>query len=102
MLPGMASESGQWARPAPQPAVAASTEETSEALLVHFFSNSRAAASVAGRLRSGAEVGVTFTDVSGDFRFHAPGGKPTLERKKAASPDFDLRIGPGAVRIICE
>jgi hypothetical protein len=78
------------------------TLETSDAALMRFFRNSPGARSAAGVLRSGAEVGVTFTDVPGDWRFIAVDGAPMLEVGPPADPDFDLRLAPGAVRAICD
>src|SRR5437016_1695483 len=46
-------------------------------------------------------VGVRFTDVPGDFRFHAVDGKPRFEPGKADEPDFELTLFPGAVHDIC-
>jgi len=69
--------------------------------LTEFFRESPAAVAAAKHLRSGAEVGVSFTDVPGSWRFHALGGKPTLETGAPLAPDFELRLGPGAVRDLC-
>ena len=41
-----------------------------------------------------------FTDVPGDYRFHADGKKPKLVPGKASEPDFDLELSPGAVKTI--
>src|SRR3989440_238871 len=46
-------------------------------------------------------VGVRFTDVPGDFRFHAVDGKPRFEPGKADEPDFELTLFPGAVHDVC-
>lgn len=75
--------------------------ESSDAALRRFFERSPAALTAAGSLRPGAEVGVTFTDVAGEFRFHSDGGKPVFEPGARMDPDFDLRLAPGAVRAIC-
>ena len=74
---------------------------SSDAALSEFFRDSPAAAAAAKHLRSGAEVGVTFTDVPGSWRFHAPGGQPRLETGAPLAADFELRLGPGAVRNLC-
>jgi hypothetical protein len=76
-------------------------QEASDVLLAGFLQSSAAAVSAAAPLRGGAEVGVTFTDVAGDWRFHVSDGRPLLERGRPVDPDFDLRLAPGAVRALC-
>src|SRR3954469_20036984 len=73
---------------------------TSDVLLRRFFETSEAGRRAASSLKRGATVGVRFTDVAGDFRFHAEGGKPHFDAGKANDADFDLTIAPGAVRAI--
>jgi hypothetical protein len=85
----------------PMPESEARSTTPSDAALTEFFRESPAAAAAAKHLRSGAEVGVTFTDVPGNWRFHAPSGKPALETGAPLAPDFELRLGPGAVRDLC-
>src|SRR5437879_12700605 len=77
-----------------------SSSEGSETRLRRFFETSEAGRRAASSLRKAAEVGVHFTDVSGDFRFHSVDGKPVFERGKAMDPDFDLTLAPGAVGAI--
>jgi hypothetical protein len=69
----------------------------SVAALQHFLATSAACRVAASILKNGAEVGVTFTDVEGDWhvRTHPPDGT-SLEAGKAADPDFELRIPPAA------
>jgi hypothetical protein len=69
--------------------------------LVDFFERSPAAVTAASCLREGAEVGLTFTDGAEQWHFRAAGGRPVLQQGKPAAPDFELRIGPGAVDRIC-
>jgi hypothetical protein len=73
----------------------------SDVALIQFFSTSAAARTAASSLGKAAEVGVTFTDVPGDFRFYSDSGKPVLAKGTAKDPDFDLVLAPGAVRDIC-
>src|SRR5438270_4083522 len=77
-----------------------SSSEGSETRLRRFFETSEAGRRAASSLRKAAEVGVHFTDVPGDFRFHAVDSKPVFERGKAMDPDFDLTLAPGAVAAI--
>lgn len=72
----------------------------SEVKLRRFFETSEAARRAASSLRKAAEVGVRFTDVPGDFRFHSVDGKPAFEVGKAMDPDFELTLAPGAVDAI--
>jgi hypothetical protein len=77
-----------------------SSSEGSETKLRRFFETSDASRRAASSLRKAAEVGVRFTDVPGDFRFHSIDGKPAFEAGKAMDPDFDLTLAPGAVAAI--
>ena len=72
----------------------------SEVKLRRFFETSAASRRAASSLRKAAEVGVRFTDVPGDFRFHSVEGKPAFEAGKAMDPDFELTLAPGAVAAI--
>ena len=78
----------------------ASAAENSEVKLARFFATSEAARRAASSLKKAAEVGVRFTDVSGEFRFFSRDGKPVFEPGRAADPDFDLTLAPGAVAAI--
>jgi hypothetical protein len=73
---------------------------TSDVLLRRFFETSTAGHRAASSLKRGATVGVKFTDVTGDFHFHAQDGKPHFDAGRASDPDFDLTLAPGAVRAI--
>jgi hypothetical protein len=77
-----------------------SASEGSETRLRRFFQTSEASRRAASSLRKAAEVGVRFTDVPGEFRFHSVDGKPAFEAGKAMDPDFDLTLAPGAVAAI--
>ena len=77
-----------------------SSSEGSETKLRRFFETSDASRRAASSLRKAAEVGVRFTDVPGDFRFHSVDGKPAFEAGKAMDPDFELTLAPGAVAAI--
>jgi len=77
-----------------------SSSEGSETRLRRFFETSDASRRAASSLRKAAEVGVRFTDVPGDFRFHSVDGKPAFEAGKAMDPDFELTLAPGAVAAI--
>jgi hypothetical protein len=77
-----------------------SSSEGSETKLRRFFETSDASRRAASSLRKAAEVGVRFTDVPGDFRFHSIDGKPAFEAGKAMDPDFELTLAPGAVAAI--
>jgi hypothetical protein len=72
----------------------------SEVKLRRFFETSEASRRAASSLKKAAEVGVRFTDVPGDFRFHSVEGKPAFEAGKAMDPDFELTLAPGAVEAI--
>ena len=74
--------------------------EASNTRLSRFFATSEASRRAASSLKKAAEVGVRFTDVPGDFRFHSVEGKPVFESGKAMDPDFDLTLAPGAVAAI--
>jgi hypothetical protein len=75
--------------------------QDSAEMLRTFFETSEAGRRAASSLKKAASVGVRFTDVPGDFRFHAENGKPRFQAGKAEEPDFDLTLAPGAVRDIC-
>jgi hypothetical protein len=75
--------------------------EPADAALERFLSSSPAAATVAGSLRAGAEVAVSFTELAGDWRFYSDAGKPALQRGMAKDPDFAVRLPPGALQSIC-
>jgi hypothetical protein len=77
-----------------------SSSEGSETKLRRFFETSDASRRAASSLRKAAEVGVRFTDVPGDFRFHSIDGRPAFEAGKAMDPDFELTLAPGAVAAI--
>jgi len=79
---------------------AATVPEGSEVKLRRFFETSEASRRAASSLKKAAEVGVRFTDVPGDFRFHSIEGKPAFESGKAMDPDFELTLAPGAVDAI--
>ena len=73
-----------------------------DATLKEFLMNSSGARLAASSLRPGAEVGITFTNIAGDWRIFSDGaGGIALEPGKAVDPDFDLRIPPRAVSSIC-
>jgi hypothetical protein len=74
--------------------------EPSDVRLRHFFETSEAGRRAAASLRRAAEVGVRFTDVPGEFRFHAVDSKPLFESGRAMDPDFELTLAPGAVAAI--
>ena len=78
-------------------AAPASHGQGSSAALQHFLATSAACRVAATTLKSGAEVGIIFTDVEGDWRLrkHAT-GDISLELGKAVDPDFELRIPPQA------
>jgi hypothetical protein len=83
--------------PAPDTAAPA---EPSNLRLRRFFETSEAGRRAASSLKKAAEVGVRFTDVPGDFRFHSVEGRPVFESGRAMDPDFDLTLAPGAVAAI--
>jgi hypothetical protein len=74
--------------------------DPSDVILTQFFETSSAARKAASPLKKSAEVGVTFTDVPGEFRFALVDGRPRLLREKAQDPDFILTMSPGAVAAI--
>ena len=74
--------------------------ETSDTKLRRFFAVSEASRRAASSLKKAAEVGVRFTDVPGDFRFHSVDGKPAFETGTPMDPDFELTLAPGAVAAI--
>ena len=71
--------------------------EPSNVVLQRFFESSEAARRASSSLKKAAEVGVRFTDVAGEFNFKLIDGKPRFQEGKAADPDFDLTMAPGAV-----
>jgi hypothetical protein len=79
------------------------SREPSDVILARFLLYSPAARVAANALKDGAEVGITFTDVPGEWRFRGAAGATTLvlEAGKATDPDFELRVAPGAVDSIC-
>ena len=89
------------AAPPPPQSAAPPPAEPSDALLTRFFAQSHAARTAAASLKRAAEVGVSFTDVPGHWRFTSEGGKPLLAPGAAKDPDFELTLAPGAVRAIC-
>jgi hypothetical protein len=77
-------------------------DDGAEVILKHFLLNSSAARLAAASLRSGAEVGITFSHIAGDWRIFAnDAGEIAFEPGRAVDPDFDLRIPPRAVDSIC-
>jgi hypothetical protein len=78
----------------------ATPSEGSDIKLKRFFETSEASRRAASSLKRAAEVGVRFTDVPGEFRFHAVDGRPAFESGKAMDPDFELTLAPGAVAAI--
>ncbi|MDF1565391.1 MAG: AAA family ATPase [Deltaproteobacteria bacterium] len=78
-----------------------STEATSVDKLRTFFETSPAAAKATKPLKKGAEVGVVFTDVPGDYRFGVETGAGRIGEGKASDPDFELELAPGAVDRLC-
>jgi hypothetical protein len=77
-----------------------SAPEPSDVRLRRFFETSEAGRRAASSLRKAAEVGVRFTDVPGEFRFHAVDSQPVFEQGRAMDPDFELTLAPGAVAAI--
>ena len=88
------------AESAPSSSSSSSSSEGSETRLRRFFETSEAGRRAASSLNKSASVGVRFTDVPGEFRFHAQDGRPHFDAGKASDPDFDLTLAPGAVRAI--
>jgi hypothetical protein len=85
-----------------QPDPAVMHHERADATLMNFLLNSSGARLAASSLRPGAEVGITFTNIAGDWRiFSNVAGKMAFESGKAVDPDFELRIPPRAVNAIC-
>lgn len=73
------------------------TPEPSNIVLQRFFETSESARKAAAHLKAAAEVGVTFTDVPGEYRFTLVDGKPRFLDGRAKDPDFELTMAPGAV-----
>jgi hypothetical protein len=86
----------------PAEQTAHSPAQHSADMLRQFFETSEAGRRAASSLKKAASVGVRFTDVPGEFRFHAVDGHPRFEAGKADEPDFELTLAPGAVRDICD
>jgi len=61
-------------------------------MLRQLLETSEAGRKAASSLSKAVSVGVRFTDVPGDFRFHAVDGKPRFEPGKADEPDFELTL----------
>jgi hypothetical protein len=74
--------------------------EPSNVVLQRFFETSEAARRASSPLKKAAEVGVRFTDIPGEFTFKLIDGKPRFTQGRAADPDFELTLAPGAVRAI--
>jgi len=74
--------------------------EPSNVVLQRFFETSEAARRASSPLKKAAEVGVRFTDITGEFTFKLIDGKPRFTEGRAADPDFELTLAPGAVRAI--
>ena len=78
--------------PGEQTAPAAAVLQDSAGMMRQFFQSSEAARRAASSLKKAASVGVRFTDVPGEFRFHAEGGEPRFETGRADDPDFELTL----------
>ena len=90
----MSQESSAGDSPPPQ------GERTDEALARFLLGNS-GAKKAASSLKAGAEVGITFTNLDGDWRVcMTEAGQLAFEPGTAVDPDFSLRIPPGAVAAI--
>ena|SRR2546422_8385591 len=76
--------------PAEQPASAPA--QSSAEMLRQLLETSEAGRKAASSLSEAASVGVRFTDVPGDFRFHAVHGKPRFEPGKADEPDQKILV----------
>ncbi len=77
-------------------------EDSADVVLQNFLLTSSGARLAASSLRPGAEVGVSFTNLPGDFRIYcSETGQVALEPVKAVEPDFELHIPPRAVYSIC-
>jgi hypothetical protein len=96
----MAENTASTAAESPSTSASSSPPEPSNVRLRRFFETSEAGRRAASSLKKAAEVGVRFTDVPGDFRFHAIDGRPVFESGRAMDPDFDLTLAPGAVAAI--
>jgi hypothetical protein len=86
--------------PSPSVNPPAEPQVASDELLTRFFETSSAARKAAAPLKKAAEVGVTFTDVPGEWRFVVQDGRPRLLKERAQDPDFILTMSPGAVKDI--
>jgi hypothetical protein len=96
----MAENTAPTAAESPSTSAGSGPVEPSNVRLRRFFETSEAGRRAASSLKKAAEVGVRFTDVPGDFRFHAIDGRPVFESGRAMDPDFDLTLAPGAVAAI--
>ena len=76
------------------------TPEPSNVVLQRFFETSESARRAASHLKKTAEVGVSFTDVPGEYRFKVVDGHPRFLEGGAEDPDFHLTLAPGAVTAI--
>jgi hypothetical protein len=87
--------------PHPNPQI--TVREASDVILARFLLYSPAARVAASALREGAEVGITFTDVPGQWRFRGVANATSLllEPGQASDPDFELQVTPGALDSIC-
>ena len=84
------------------PEPAATHADRADIVLKNFLMTSSGALLAASSLRPGAEVGVTFTNLTGEFRIYCnEAGETAFEPHKAVDPDFELRIPPRAVTSIC-
>jgi hypothetical protein len=80
---------------------ASTSAKSCQEMFRQLFETSEASRKAVSSLGNAAFVGVRFTDVPGDFRFHAVNGKPRFEPGKAEEPDFELTLSPGAVNDTC-
>lgn len=79
-----------------------SASESSDVALAAFLADNPGAQGATASLRPGAEVAITLTDTTGDWRVYVnDAGGLVFEPAKAIDPDFALRIPPAAVRTIC-
>jgi hypothetical protein len=64
-----------------------------------FLTGNSGARKAASSLKAGAEVGIAFANLDGDWRVRTDdAGQLAFEAGKAVDPDFSLRIPPGAAR----
>lgn len=82
----------------PPGAPTASQCESTDAALARFLMGNPGARKAASSLKAGAEVGIAFSNLDGDWRVCLDeGGQLAFEAGKAVDPDFSLRVPPGAV-----